>query len=254
MRFKKSSPRNLMGYMRRISWRSRLEAVTIALVAAYVIQLSVNRTLTLYIHPRYSVFTVVLASVGLLLICLGAIFKKPAEHGHTQHQDSLRSWTPLLFMLFFIVLIPARSLSSATVSQRATDSASFSSSKASLQSMFSGSSKGLMLADWFQLITTNTDASYYKNKPVHIRGFIYDAGLGPDTVWLAQFVVTCCAVDAQPIGVPVAIPRWRDTYKQDQWLEVEGEFQNAQTAQGEQLVLQPKSITAIEQPRNPYAQ
>ena len=109
------------------------------------------------------------------------------------------------------------------------------------------------MADWSRLLATNQDPNYYANRPAVISGFVYDSGLGTDTVWLARFVVTCCAVDAQPVGVPVRIANWADQYDEDDWLEVEGTFTLLETATGQEIVLQPESVTQIDIPEDPYA-
>jgi uncharacterized repeat protein (TIGR03943 family) len=124
---------------------------------------------------------------------------------------------------------------------------------APLASLFAQSSKGLGLADWSRLLVANPEPDYYSTKQVEVSGFVYDAGLGNDTVWLARFVVTCCAVDAQPVGVPLLLPQWQTEYKEDQWLAVKGTFQLRSTLKGEQLVLVPDEIETIKEPDNPYA-
>lgn len=45
----------------------------------------------------------------------------------------------------------------------------------------------------------------------------------PDNyIMLSRFVITCCAVDAYPIGIPVKLNSSRSNYPVDSWLTVEG--------------------------------
>lgn len=224
----------------------------VLMTATYVTYLGVRGQLVLYIHPRYVVFTAVLSGIGVLLTLMDGHYSQDASH--QEHGNKLL-YVPLLFLLVGAVLLPARTLSSATVSQRTTDSGSIVSSAESqpVNTLFAGSSKGLRLNDWSRVLQANTDPDYYVNKPAQVSGFVYDAGLGQDTVWLARFVVTCCAVDAQPIGVPVQIVGWSGDYSEDEWVQVTGEFRLLPTADGDQIVLVPDTIEKIDQPGNPYA-
>jgi uncharacterized membrane protein YcgQ (UPF0703/DUF1980 family) len=65
--------------------------------------------------------------------------------------------------------------------------------------------------------------------------------------------VTCCAVDAQPLGVPVLLPGWQDRFAADDWVEVTGGFSpNPDPSAAEPLVLVPDTIEKIDQPAQPY--
>lgn len=229
----------------------RSETAILLVSATYITYLGLTQQLTLYIHPRYVTFTMIMAAAALLLLVLNTYF---AINSHT-HTTSRLSFLPLGLVIIFAMILPPRTLTSATVSQRSTDAGSLVSTSGSkpLNTLFAGSSRGLKLTDWSRLLASNQDPSYYENKPAKISGFVYDANLGSDTVWLARFVLTCCAVDAQPVGVPVQLKDWQSKYDKDEWLDVEGVFQKEQTADGEILVLVPTSINQIEQPRNPYA-
>ena len=232
--------------------RSSLQANVLLIISTYILYLGVRQDLDLYIHPRYIVFTIVLAGIGFIMTSLYAVkSKNTAEHDH----GSKMLLVPLFFLLAAGLLLPGKTLSSATVSQRTTDAGSIVATTDSgpVDTLFAGSSRGLRLRDWSQILATNNDPAFYATKPAKVSGFVFDAGLGDDTVWLARFVLTCCAVDAQPVGVPVQIENWQQTYEEDQWLEVEGVFRLADTDDGEQIVLIPDTIEEINQPDNPYA-
>ena len=230
--------------------RLKLEQITLLSAAAYVLFLGIEGELDLYIHPRYIMFTIVMSAIGLALVLADMYYSKKSKHTDRARLTLL----PLLIVLVAGILLPARTLTSSTVSQRTTDSRSVITTTETqpIDSLFAGSSRGLKMIDWDRLLTTNSDPSYYVNKPARISGFVYDAGQGQNTMQLSRFVLTCCAVDAQPIGVPVQIENWQDAYYQDKWLEVEGEFRLRETSQGERLVLIPDSITEIDEPDNPY--
>lgn len=228
--------------------RPPADKASLILSSVFILSLTWQNQLGLYIHPRYNLFTIALSV--LCLVVATAYQKHHNEHKHAFSAASL----PLIFILACAFILPARSLTSATVSQRQIDSQSIGlNSSLTNNPLLAGSSKGLKLGDWYRLIQTNQSPAYYADKPAKINGFVFDAGLGPDTFYLARFIVTCCAVDAQPIGVPVRVTNWATIYQQDTWLEIEGEFELLGTTNGEELVLQPNSVTEIEEPSNPYA-
>ena len=221
------------------------------IAATSVLYLGFRDQLSLYIHPRYIVFTIAMTAIGLIMVLLSEISSE-AKHEHNKQPILV---VPIALLLGFSLFFPARSLTSATVAQRATDVGSLvvTSDAEPIDTLFAGSSRGLRIVDWLRILDANDTPSYYINKPARISGFIYDAKLGTDVVWLARFVVTCCAVDAQPIGIPVLLEDWQTQYSEDGWLEVEGEFRHTPTADGAQMVLNPTSVTKIEEPKYPYA-
>lgn len=236
----------------RISQRAnRHGSVTIlTIVIVYIAQLAYTGRLGLYIHPRYFAFTIAMTAVAGIMVGLSLL----TNHHHHAHgaKDRRYTYLPLCVVITIILVLPARSLTSATISQRSIDSVSTTTNR-NMSTLFAGSSKSLKLADWVQLLNIHEDENYYANKPAKISGFVYDADLGGDVVWVARFAVSCCAVDAQPMGVPVLIENWRTLHQQDTWVEVEGVFKETQTASGAQLALHPNSVNEINEPANPYA-
>lgn len=218
------------------------------IAAAAIVYLGVTNQLALYIHPRYIIFTITLSAIAAVL---GSI----EGGGRTKHKHSTKLATnfPLIVLLVVMLVLPARSLTSATASQRLGDSEPQASPQAqSSEQLFTGSSKGLTVADWSRLLASNQRESYYVNKPARVSGFVFDNGLGSDHFLLGRFILTCCAVDARPVGVAVSVENWPQSYEQDEWLEITGEFRLAETANGQGLVLIPDEIIPIQQPENPY--
>lgn len=216
--------------------------------AIYVIQLGVNNKLDLYIHPRYIVFTLFFG-----LVCFGLVGVNFVLNGAVNAKILSKQNLPLLIILFGGLLLPAQSLSSATVTQRSIDGITATTNPTTSSELFSQSSRALSIQDWSRLLAANQNPDFYANKNVEISGFIYDANQGPNIVQLSRFVVTCCAVDAQPIGIPVLLEGWNNAYQEDQWLQVEGVFERQETANGELIVLVPDNVKEIEEPDNPYA-
>jgi uncharacterized repeat protein (TIGR03943 family) len=71
--------------------------------------------------------------------------------------------------------------------------------------------------------------------------------------YVARFIITCCAVDAQPVGVPVYLPDWQDQFTIDEWVNVTGTFvSNPSTESRQAIVLSPSTISLTDQPAQPY--
>lgn len=228
-----------------------LPVIVVLLAALHTLKLAVERDLDLYIHPRYISASIGLAVVGLALAIYTIISARDSTY-RPGYSD-----IPVVAFLALGLALPARSLTSATVSRRANSQQAaivqIGEVPVSSSQLFAGSSKNLSLADWSNLLATNKDETFYANKPAAISGFVYDAGFGDDYVMIARFVVTCCAVDAQPVGAPVYIPDWQTKYKQDSWVSAKGTFVEAAGIDLPTLALMPTELNAIAEPEDPYA-
>lgn len=112
--------------------------------------------------------------------------------------------------------------------------------------------ENLTVRDWASLLIQTQDPSFFRGKPFSALGTVTDSG-DPDVFLLTRFVVTCCAVDAQPVSVPVYFPDWRDDYAPDTWVTVSGGFQVLPdvSAPGN-LAVVTADIVVEEVPREPY--
>ncbi len=223
-----------------------VQTTYLLLVVASILLVALQDKLLIYIHPRYIIFTITLCALaGLILIA--SLFIKDSEGLH-KHKESKLGLIPLMLLVAVMIVIPPKTLSSSTVTQRLSNSQSGQQSN----QVFSGSTLGLSVSDWFQILSLNEEPEYYALKPAKITGFIYDAGLGEDTVWVSRFILTCCAVDARPVGVPVRVENWAENYSEDDWVIVEGNFELSETSEGSKIVLIPDKIEKTEEPENPY--
>lgn len=211
---------------------------------------AVNK-LQLYIHPRYKLFTLIMAGIGISLITLTLVmYKAPATLSKISRRQTIYSMLSIACCLVFII-IPPMALSSSTASQRGLNSTvvdSISSRRVNIQD--TTDFRAFNIKEWSSLLAT-TDTTFFSGKPARISGFVYP-GEDPDpsVFYIARFQVTCCAVDAQAKGVPVYIPDWQQKYRTDQWLSIDGAF--AVQGQPARAIIIPTKITPIAQPENPY--
>lgn len=243
--------------------------ISVALVAT--VWLAITGQLVLYIHPRYVVFTVVMAAVGLVLVVASFARRDPNHHDHDDPDEggfperrrrvgrvtsAVATVVTVAAALSLIVLPPA-TLSAATATQRDINSATLTADAQTVDSAASATDEafaGFTVLDWSSLLRQTTDAAFYDGKPVDVVGFITEDPEDPDNMfYVSRFVITCCAVDAQPLGVPVYLENWKSTLAVDQWVEAEGSFTtNPSRDSTLAIALAPDAVTAVEQPADPY--
>ncbi|HYW19155.1 MAG TPA: TIGR03943 family protein [Nodularia sp. (in: cyanobacteria)] len=110
------------------------------------------------------------------------------------------------------------------------------------------------LVDWARTLNVYPEPDSYAGQDAKVQGFvIHPPDIGQDYVFLARFVLTCCAADAYPVGLPVKLPENQKRYAPDTWLEVEGKMITETLAGKRNLTIAATSIKEISQPRNPYS-
>ncbi|MFQ4145693.1 TIGR03943 family putative permease subunit [Chlorogloeopsis sp. ULAP02] len=110
------------------------------------------------------------------------------------------------------------------------------------------------LVDWVRMLNVYPEPDRYQGNKVKVQGFvIHPPQLGKEHLLLARFVLTCCAADAYPVGLPVKLSETREQYPPDTWLEVEGQMATETLAGKRQLTIVANSLKKIPQPKNPYS-
>jgi len=144
-------------------------------------------------------------------------------------------------------------LSSDAATRRGLSQASIVGTSAPTSSslnQFSTDFGNLSLHDWDTILNSGRDARSYVGKQATISGFIAaPSNTDANSFYLSRFFVTCCAVDATPIGIKIILPNWLTSYKEGQWLRVNAVVQT----QGTGYILKPTSVHPIPVPEQPYA-
>ncbi len=235
----------------------------VLVVAALVstVWLALTNRLILYIHPRYIVFTVVMALIGLALVVVSAIDRH--DHGHEEEEPrrlgrvlSAGSTVLTLLLAIGIVVVPPATLTTATADQRVVNSGQAAGTAVAgrAPASQSGASARFTVADWASLLRQTSDETFYRNKAADVVGTISTAKGNPDDVFfVTRFVITCCAVDAQPVGVPVYLPGWKSSFTSGEWVHVKGSFDtDPSSTSSEPIVLLPTTTVKTAQPSDPY--
>jgi len=228
--------------------------------------------LNLLIHPDYFWLVIV---TGVILLMMGAIKGTQLFHTVQQHSSARRSgrnipqpttmnqhislfppgWSGGLLLATAILglLITPKVFSSQTAVQRGVaDSVTVTRSQPqAFRSVSRPEARSLI--DWIRTIDVYPEPDAYTGQKVKVQGFVVHASTLPaQYLMLSRFVITCCAADAYPVGLPVKLSQNRDVYPPDTWLEVEGKM-ITQTLDGKrQLVIEAKSLNKIPEPKNPY--
>lgn len=244
-------------------WRGLQRWQGVILVVAALVStvwLAVTNQLILYINPRYIVFTVLMAVIGLAFVVAGFV----AKHDHDEEQTPRRFSRALsiggtvltLALAVGLVVVPPATLTTATADQRVINSGQLSSGKTvtSAASAPTGASARFTVADWASLLRQTSDETFYRNKAADVTGFVSADKDDPDNVFfVSRFVITCCAVDAQPIGVPVYLQNWKNGFASGAWVRVTGSFDTDPSRSSQQpIVLLPATTKKVAQPSDPY--
>ncbi|ROP73020.1 putative repeat protein (TIGR03943 family) [Frigoribacterium sp. PhB107] len=271
----------------------RWQGVLLTLVVGTsTLWLSATGQLVLYIHPRYVVFTVIMIAIGMVL-SLGVLVLAPSSrdagaeddghghdgHHHDAHADELRAPAErprrrrrgraaartaavaggalvTTAVAVSLVVLPPATLTSATAGQRDVNSSTASLAGTSVEDAASADADAyaaFSVLDWAGLLRQTSDLSFFEGKTADVVGFVVPAGDDPDVFYVSRFVVTCCAVDAQPVGVPVHLVDWRSQVSADEWLDVSGGFQtNPSRTSSDPIALVPDELEKVGQPSDPY--
>ncbi len=237
----------------------------------YTLMLYFNQELPLYIHPRYVLFTVAFNALSLVACGIGFVLtawrmvRAPAGGATVTGRVSWRpSFTVLVagFVLVAAFALPARTLSSGIADQRSGNfnntqigpsGGSSPGSPGDTLALFGGDTNRLTIADWVSAFNLKTNADFYEGKEVDVVGFVFQPrDAPPDVFYVSRFSVTCCAVDAAPLGLPVYAPGWQEDFEADDWVRVAGSFAETEEEIAEPVIVTPQSIEPTEQPENPY--
>jgi uncharacterized repeat protein (TIGR03943 family) len=265
---------------------ARWKGVVLSLIGVVsTLWLAATGRLGLYIHPRYFEFSVILAAVAaVLLICAFAIVPGAEEedghdghdgHGHADaghdddhaedhlhEHDPRRRWRAGLAALgslaviacaaVALLVVPPAALTASTATQREVNTSAVDASVTAQAP--TGDTASFTVRDWATLLRQGASEQFLAGRTATVSGFVTPDASDPENVfYVARFIVTCCAVDAQPVGVPIHQPGWADTYAEGEWLEVTGGFgANPSVTSAEAVVLEPDVVTPIDEPAMPY--
>lgn len=239
-----------------------LDVVAIAAWGILFLKYWLTGKLYLLIHPNYMALTVV-AGVALIGVAMWRAYylvqrsrRQIKNDANNQHFTLFPpGWSSVLLIATAILglLISPRAFASQTAFDRGiTDT--LSSTRVKPQA-FRGSSNSedKSIIDWIRTLTVYPEPDAYTGQKVRVQGFvIHPPNFPPEYLLISRFVITCCAADVYPVGLPVKLETKRDAYKPDTWLEIEGQMATETIAGKRQLTIAAKTLKPIPEPKNPY--
>jgi uncharacterized repeat protein (TIGR03943 family) len=220
--------------------------------------------LLLLLHPDYSWLSNVAAIVLLLLALFRAwqIFKdssrrsrqpkaSPADGHFTLLPPSISSALLLGVAVFGLIYTP-RAFASETAAQRGISDTLTLTRSQPQRFTRAASPEERTIIDWIRLVNVYPEPDEYVGEAVDVSGFVIQPeGWPPGYLMISRFVLTCCAADAYPVGIPVKLADGQ-SYAVDSWLKVSGEMVSETLDGRRQIAIAPTTIDPIEEPKNPY--
>jgi uncharacterized repeat protein (TIGR03943 family) len=246
-------------------WLRGLALVPTGLWGMLLLQYWHSGELNLLIHPAYHGLTI---AAGLVLLMLTAAqfltFFKAGSGGGTLGSHSR---TPILGQLVSIVvlstvaiagfLIPPQVFASSLSTDRpVTEFLNLARTKPdSFQAAIKPEDRTIV--DWVRTLNVYPEPDAYDGDTVKVEGFVlYPPDLPEPYLLVARFIITCCAADVYPVGLPVqleAVAKTRADYPVDGWIRIQGTMSTATINDQRKAIIRPQQIEAIPEPENPYA-
>jgi len=227
------------------------------------IWLAASGRLTLYIHPRYTLFTVALAVIAGVVV-IGALATRPERDQHDHDHGSparsrpagarILAWSRALILVVAAVVLIV--MSPATLSSSTRQSRELVTTGQALDSdpppLAGGNSATFSVKDWATVLSQGGSEAVL-GKDIDVSGYVLDEG-DDDVFFVARLLVSCCAVDAQPVGVPVYRPGWRQELKVSSWVAVRGTFiENPDPDSPQPAAVKVSALNEVSEPDQPYA-
>ena len=221
--------------------------------------------LYLLIHPNYFGLTV---AGGIALVILG-VFKiwqllkyyrskrQPFDSAAVQHFTLFSpSWSSSLLLITAIlgILITPRVFASHTALERGLTESLPVTRAQPKEFRTTTRSEERSLIEWIRTLNVYPEPDAYNGQKVKVTGFvIYPPELPEQYFWISRFIITCCAADAYPVGLPVKLSEGsRTEFPPDSWLEIEGIAITEELRGQRKLAILPTNIQRVNEPKNPY--
>lgn len=228
------------------------------------LSLALSGKLGWYVHPRSAWFTVLMAVVAAVVLVGGAALRAaqaertrpsgPGERGWRRRWRWAGSGVIALCAVVVIVLLPPATLSPDRAAQQSAGGAVAADPRGPDAAALAGRADSeLSLRDW-SVLARQQDSSALAGRGAELLGFATPDTDDPENVVVVtRFFITCCAVDAQAVGVPVYAPGWEREVAAGEWLSVTGTFApNPSPASSWAAIMLPEQLSRVAAPEDPY--
>lgn len=226
----------------------------------------VSGQIVFLLHPDYVWLSII---AGIVLLGM-AIFKVMRQSGRPssnispstlQHASLMpQGWSSTLLLLIGLLGLwytPKPFASDIALQRGVTDVVAVTRSQPqAFRVSFQPQDKSIV--DWVRTLNVYPEPDEYQGQAVDVSGFIIHPPNLPDNyVLISRFILTCCAADAYPVGLPVKLDGKslngdRTHYPADKWFRVKGRMGTELINGDRRLTVLATEIEAIEEPKNPY--
>jgi uncharacterized repeat protein (TIGR03943 family) len=246
---------------RALPWQALTDAAMLLLWGAMLLRFTVTGKLYLLLHPDYMwlahLAMVLLLAMGVArLVQIWVSYRRGQVVRSQEHIALLPRQVSvglLIAIAIFGLIYTPRPFASETAFQRGiTDVLGQTRSRPQRFSL-GGDSAERTIVDWVRTLNVYPEPDAYAGQAAQVTGFVtHIPGWPEEYVMISRFVLTCCAADAYPVGLPVLLPPGTPRPAPDTWLEVAGTMETATLDGRRQLTIGSATLTEIPQPRTPY--
>ena len=214
--------------------------------------------LFLLLHPDYmwlaNSAAIVLLGMALFKLIQGRRAKKvqaPPSHT-TLLPPQLSSFILLGVAVLGFIYTPQAFASDTAIQRGVADTLTMTRSQPQ-RFVRQAASEERTIIDWIRTLNVYPEPDAYTGQGVKVSGFVIHPDEWPEGyLMISRFVLTCCAADAYPVGLPVELAVSRQAYAPDSWLDIEGKMITTIINGKRQLTIKPTKLETIPEPRNPY--
>jgi uncharacterized repeat protein (TIGR03943 family) len=247
----------------RLPWGDLLDALALGMWSIMLFRYWLGGKLLLLLHPDYAWLSNVAAIVLLALAALTLLrslkrFSQrqspTANAGHVSLLSPKLSSALLLGVAVFGLIYTPRAFASQTAIQRGISETLTLTRSQPQRFIRAAAPEERTIIDWIRLVNVYPEPDAYTAEAVNVKGFVIHPENWPENyVMVSRFVLTCCAADAYPVGLPVKLTSGsRNDYPVDSWLNVSGTMTSDSLEGRRQIAIAPTKIETIEEPKNPY--
>lgn len=244
------------------SWLLWLDVLAILAWGVLLLKYWLTNKLNILLHPdymwlAYSTGAIFVVMAGLRAWQVVQMSRLRREMGTSlQHFSMLpRGWSSGLLLAVALIglqFTPQPFASETALARGVTDTLTMTRSRP--QAFRGGAQPGeRSLVEWIRTLNVYPEPDAYKGQDANVEGFVIaspDLPAGYFTI--ARFVITCCAADVYPVGLPVKLAEGQSPYPSDTWLRVKGKMTTETLSNQRQLVIAAETLEEISEPENPY--
>jgi putative membrane protein len=235
--------------------KALITSFLLILFCVYILRLALNENLGYYIHPRYMIFTIVMAVIALMVLIVELAYTLRSS-GPFSHEKALNlvDYT-LIIVLCFAFLLPAQPLSQQTTNRKNINTPTLESPGSSDYSDDCPTTTDVDSIMFWTYYLNNYTFDCFDGKQTTIVGYVLklpENELPENYYYVGRVVVACCVIDARPYAFVVQSDTPLEATDPETWLKVSGTL-SKEVFDGQELpVIQATSIEQTANPEKPY--